>query len=69
LLADEIGSGVEAMMIAGVVTILFILGLFFEMLGSAPKTDAEWQIDTDREPVSTNIPVPTLDVTVPAPSA
>jgi hypothetical protein len=47
------GSGVEAMLIAGVVMILFILGLFFEMLGSRPRTEAEWQNDTEREPAST----------------
>ena len=41
------------MLIAGVVMILFILGLFFEMLGSRPKTEAEWQNDTEREPAST----------------
>ena len=36
--------------------ILFILGLFFEMLGSRPKTEAEWQIDTEREPAPTTAP-------------
>ena len=44
------------MLIAGVVMILFILGLFFEMLGSRPKTESEWQIDTKREPVPTPAP-------------
>jgi hypothetical protein len=41
------------MLIAGTIVVLFILGLFFSMLGSGPKTDAEWQIDTEREELST----------------
>ena len=42
------------MMIIGVVMILFILGLFFEALGSRPKSDSEWQNDTERESPSTS---------------
>ncbi len=34
-------------MIAGVVVILFIVGLFLEMLSSSPKPDPEWQSDTE----------------------
>ena len=49
------------MLIAGAVIALFILGLFFEALGSGPKSDAEWQNDTDRD-----IPTGhTLEVEVP----
>ena len=44
------------MMITGAVMILFILGLFFESLASRPKSDAEWQNDTDVE--GTNTPAP-----------
>ena len=37
------------MMIAGIVVILFIMGLFFEMLSSSPRREDEWQADTDSE--------------------
>jgi hypothetical protein len=37
------------MLIAGAVVILFIVGLFLEMLSSSPRTAAEWDSDTDRE--------------------
>jgi hypothetical protein len=37
------------MLIAGVVVILFIVGLFLEMLSSSPRAAAEWETDTDRE--------------------
>jgi hypothetical protein len=45
------------MMIAGVVMILFILGLFFSMLGPQPRPYVEGQNDTDREQPSTADPV------------
>ncbi|HEY1272139.1 MAG TPA: hypothetical protein VGF08_09155 [Terriglobales bacterium] len=38
-----------AMLIAGAVVILFIVGLFLEMLSSSPKSSVEWESDTDRE--------------------
>ncbi len=44
-------------MIAAMVMMLFILGLFFEMLGSRPKSDAEWQNDTDADVLATAQPV------------
>jgi hypothetical protein len=37
------------MLIAGVVVILFIVGLFLEMLSSSPRAAAEWETDTDRD--------------------
>jgi hypothetical protein len=40
-------------LIAGTVVILFILGLFFEMLASRPKSDAEGQNDSQSEPTTT----------------
>lgn len=40
-------------MIAGTVMVLFILGLFFEMLGSRPRSDAEWQNDTEHDTSTT----------------
>ena len=40
-------------MIAGTVMLMFILGLFFSMLGQQPKKDPEWQNDTDRELAAT----------------
>jgi hypothetical protein len=51
------------MMIAGVVMILFILGLFFSMLGPQPRPDVEGQNDTEREHPSTVEPA---EVSVPA---
>jgi len=44
------------MLIAGVVMILFILGLFFEMLGTRPSSETEGQNDTERETSSTPAP-------------
>jgi hypothetical protein len=57
LLIDFTDCGVSAMMITGVVMILFILGLFFSMLGPQPKADVEWQNDTDRESAAPPAPV------------
>lgn len=37
------------MMIAGLVLLLFILGLFLQALTSSPRAEAEWQFDTDAE--------------------
>lgn len=37
------------MLIAGLIVLLFILGLFLQALTSGPKADAEWQSDTDGE--------------------
>ena len=52
------------MLIAGAVVILFIVGLFLEMLSSSPKNNAEWDFDTDREPNATpetaEVPSPVL---------
>jgi hypothetical protein len=42
-------------MIAGVVVTLFILGLFFEMLSSSPKSEPERQFDTESEASSTPV--------------
>lgn len=53
------------MLITGVVVVLFILGLFFEMLGSQPRRDEEGQIDTERDPVSPS----QVESTVPVPHA
>jgi hypothetical protein len=37
------------MMIAGLVVLLFILGLFLQALTASPRSEAEWQFDTDAE--------------------
>ena len=37
------------MLVAGVVLVLLILGLFFEMLTMSPKPEPEWNIDTEEE--------------------
>jgi len=49
----EQAGGLAAMLIAGAVVILFIVGLFLEMLSSSPKSGVEWESDTDREPNAT----------------
>lgn len=51
------------MWIAGVVVIMFIMGLFLEMLSSSPKSHNQWQSDTDSELDSTVEPVEPLATT------
>ena len=41
------------MWLAGLIIVMFILGLFLEMLSSSPKPSVEWQFDTDSEPETT----------------
>jgi hypothetical protein len=50
------------MLIAGGVVILFIVGLFLEMLSSSPKPEPEWHPDTDGENRHTP-PVPDVEAT------
>jgi hypothetical protein len=35
------------MMVAMAVVLFFILGMFLSMLGSSPRSEAEWQADTE----------------------
>jgi hypothetical protein len=37
------------MVIAGLVVLLVILGMFLQMLTMSPENDREWQIDTEGE--------------------
>ncbi len=43
------------MLVAAAIVVFFILGMFLSMLGSSPKTDAEWQSDAEpgEEPAGT----------------
>jgi hypothetical protein len=41
------------MLVAAGVVGFFILGMFLSMLGSSPKTDAEWLPETEPEPEPT----------------
>lgn len=54
------------MTIVGGIVILFVLGLFFSMLGQQPKPDTEWQNDTDVDSFTT--PMVSADVLEAAPS-
>jgi hypothetical protein len=45
------------MMIAGLVVFLLILGMFLQALTSSPRSEAEWQSDTDEDIPSTSAPV------------
>lgn len=40
-------------MIAGLVVLLLILGMFLQALTSSPRSDAEWQTDTEPDPLTT----------------
>lgn len=40
-------------MIAGLVVLLFILGLFLQALTASPRSDSEWQFDTQEELLTT----------------
>ena len=46
------------MFVAAGVVVFFILGMFLSMLGSSPKTDAEWPADAEPEvePAVSNTP-------------
>ena len=41
------------MLVAAGVVVFFILGMFLSLLGSSPKTDAEWQPEIEPEPEPT----------------
>lgn len=43
------------MIIAGLVVLLVILGMFLQMLTMSPEKDREWQIDTDSELPATSV--------------
>lgn len=36
------------MLVGAAIAALFIIGLFFEMIGSPPKHDSKWHSDTER---------------------
>ena len=50
------------MLVAAGVVAFFILGMFLSMLGSAPKTDAEWQPEPEpeAEPAVGSTPFPAV---------
>jgi hypothetical protein len=35
------------MVVGAIIAVFLILGLFLAMLGSSPKNDGEWHIDTE----------------------
>ena len=50
------------MLVAAGIVGFFILGMFLSMLGSSPKTDAEWQPDAEpgAEPTISSTPFPAV---------
>ena len=50
------------MLIAGAVVILFIVGLFLEMVSSSPKAEPEWHSDTEDDTLHTP-PIRDVEVT------
>ena len=54
------------MLILGAVVILFILALFLSMLGSGPRSDAEWRNDADFD---TFVPADGMESKIPAVNA
>lgn len=49
LLPWDCAQGLDDMLIAGLVVLLMILGMFLQALTSSPRADAECQLDTDAE--------------------
>jgi hypothetical protein len=50
------------MLVAAGVVAFFILGMFLSMLGSSPKTDAEWppEVKPEPEPAPGSTPFPAV---------
>lgn len=50
------------MLVAAAVVLFFILGMFLSMLGSSPKSDTEWQPDSEPqpEPAARSAPFPAV---------
>jgi hypothetical protein len=47
------------MLVGGLIVLLLILGLFLQALTAAPRSQGEWQFDTDDELAPTSAPAET----------